>query len=99
MLDLSKLCADLLARFKALVTKALSAAGGAQGIAAVEVLGGGVRMQVVQAVVQQVVGEHLPLGAKLDDASCALGVLLSHPALSTLSSHPLTPPSFTLDLV
>jgi molecular chaperone DnaK (HSP70) len=64
--DLSKLCADLLDRFKALINKALAAAGVtvdnpaqpvSSQIAAVEVLGGGVRMQVVQAAIQSIVGE------------------------------------------
>jgi len=49
--DLTAMCADLLARFKALLGKALAAAGavdesGKAQVAAVEVLGGGVRMQV-----------------------------------------------------
>lgn len=77
--DLSLLCADLLVRFKGVLTNALTTAGavvdGQVTVGAVEVLGGGVRMQVVQQAITEVVGS-LPLGAKLDDASSALGCAL-----------------------
>ena len=64
--DLLKLCADELKRFKELIKSALVTAGvvigGGEGseenqLGAVEVLGGGVRMQVVQMAIQSVVGE------------------------------------------
>jgi molecular chaperone DnaK (HSP70) len=42
----------------------------------VEVLGGGVRMQIVQQAIVEVMGEGTILGAKFDDSSVALGAAL-----------------------
>ena len=51
-------------------------------LAAIEILGGGARMQIVQQVIHTVCGTTLPLGFKLDDAAVALGsALLSTQAL------------------
>jgi len=56
--ELSQLCAELLERFKGLLRGVLQQAGAQPGgIGAVEVLGGGVRMQVVQAAITEVLGE------------------------------------------
>ena len=45
--DLSSLCAELLERFKQLIRKSIEAAGlQAEQLSGVEVLGGGIRMQV-----------------------------------------------------
>jgi len=72
--ELSSLCAELLQRFRSLLLDTLVKAGlEASMISNVEVLGGGLRMQVVQAVITSVFGEGIPLGAKLDDVSIALG--------------------------
>lgn len=75
------LCADLLDRFKALIASVMSqlpqtSEGGAVSVDAVEVLGGGVRMPVVQQTIAHFVGEHVTLGAKLDDGAIALGAAL-----------------------
>jgi len=72
--ELSSVCDGVLQRLRNLITDVLAAAGlsGPQPVAAVEIVGGGVRMQVVQAVVSSIIGEDIPLGAKLDDNSIAL---------------------------
>ena len=79
--ELGLLCEGLLGRFKDLLNAALFNAqqdGVTPGtnLGAVEVLGGGVRMQVVQQVVHTVCGQHLPFGFKLDDSAIALGAAL-----------------------
>ncbi len=95
--EMASLCSDLLFRFQALVkavfqqvSSSASFSAGSQIIHAIEVLGGGVRMPVVQQSLQQSVAaennygsanegttpEPFPLGAKLDDGSIALGVAL-----------------------
>ena len=72
--EMHHLCADLLDRFKALIASVMSQLpqtpeGGAGSVDAVEVLGGGVRMPVVQQTITHFVGEHVTLGAKLDDGA------------------------------
>ncbi len=79
--ELGHLCEGLLGRFKDLLNAALfdTQAGGVTpgtNLGAIEVLGGGVRMQVVQQVVHTVCGQHLPFGFKLDDSAIALGAAL-----------------------
>eukprot|EP01032_Pedospumella_encystans_P019121 gene19121-21750_t len=78
--ELGHLCEGLLGRFKDLLNAALFNAqdGVTPGtnLGAIEVLGGGVRMQVVQQVVHTVCGQHLPFGFKLDDSAIALGAAL-----------------------
>jgi hypothetical protein len=78
--ELSTLCASQLARFKDLLNTALfTEANGitlGASLGAVEVLGGGARMQVVQQVIHSVVGQALPFGFKLDDSAVALGAAL-----------------------
>ena len=77
--DFSNITADLLARFKALLLSAVasvSPASPAEVIAAVEIVGGGVRMPSLQAIISSIFGDAVPLGAKLDDSSVALGAAL-----------------------
>ena len=78
--ELGHLCEGLLGRFKDLLNAALfNAQDGVNpgtNLGAIEVLGGGVRMQVVQQVVHTVCGQHLPFGFKLDDSAIALGAAL-----------------------
>ena len=75
--ELSSLCAPIMTRFKGLISNTLAAAGvgEAGGLAAVEVLGGGVRMQIIHEAILEFAGD-LPLGAKLDDGSVAVGAAL-----------------------
>lgn len=78
--ELGALCEGLLARFRDLLNSALFT--GKDGICpgtslgAIEVLGGGVRMQVVQQAINTVCGTSLPFGFKLDDSALALGAAL-----------------------
>lgn len=74
--EMYHLCSDLLDRFKGLITSTLAKLGENPVVDAVEVVGGGVRMPVVQLAINQLVGESVPLGAKLDDGSVALGAAL-----------------------
>jgi len=75
--ELSTLCQATIDKFRALITDTLAKANlAAADIYAVEVLGGGIRMQVVQNVIAQVFGSSMPLGAKFDDASVGLGAAL-----------------------
>jgi heat shock 70kDa protein 4 len=88
--ELSTLSADLLTRFQQLVQTAITSASANSGsdnneIAAIEVLGGGLRMPIVQQALLQGIqasssspstSSSLPLGAKLDDGSVALGAAL-----------------------
>jgi len=72
--EMSQLCHSLLERFQKLLLDTLSKAGVSSGdVFAVEVLGGGMRMQVVQAIISSIFGAEMPLGAKFDDASVGLG--------------------------
>merc|ERR1711871_1041578 len=49
----------------------------ASDVSAVEILGGGLRMQIVQAIVTEIFGAGMALGAKLDDGSVAYGAALA----------------------
>jgi len=94
--ELSSLCGALLNRFKGLIREIIKETNiSVEAVSNVEVLGGGVRMQVVQAAIWEVLGEGKPLGAKLDDVSIALGgALLTQQSLSlSLSSPPSTSPT------
>lgn len=75
--------APLIERFKALLTTALTQTG-APTVTAVEIVGGGMRMPVLQQVITSQFGEGIQLGAKFDDASVALGAALLR--LKSLSS-------------
>jgi len=80
--DFGTVCKDILGKFKELIISTISNAGFSlplsnnNEIAAVEILGGGVRMQIVQAVIFDIVGKDTHLGAKFDDGSIALGAAL-----------------------
>lgn len=78
--EFASLCSELLERFKALIRSALASAGitaeDMNTIGAIELVGGGVRMPSVQAAIMEILGDSLPLGAKFDDASVALGAAL-----------------------
>lgn len=87
--DFANVCKDILGKFKDLITSTLSNAGVSlplnndNEIGAVEILGGGVRMQIVQAVIFDIVGKDTHLGAKFDDGSIALGGALLATAASS----------------
>ncbi len=72
--DMYAVCVDLLTKLKQLVQSVIEQAG--NKIDAVEIVGGGVRMPIVQQTITSFVGENIPLGAKLDDGSVALGAAL-----------------------
>ena len=74
---LAEICSDVLSKFKEHLNTALNCAISASDVAAVEILGGGLRMQVVQAIVTEVFGVEMTLGAKLDDSSVAYGAALA----------------------
>lgn len=84
--EMATVCQELLERLRALIADTIGRAFGSSlvDLYAVEVLGGGARMQVVQAIISELVGPGVSLGAKLDDASVALGAAL----LSVPSSVP-----------
>lgn len=78
--EMARMAEKPLSEFRALL-QALCKNNGvtAADIAAVEVTGGGVRMQVVQAIVLELFGSSIgtTLGAKLDDGCVALGAALA----------------------
>jgi heat shock protein 4 len=81
--EFATLSAELIERFKALIDSVLTTAGVEKStVVAVEVLGGGVRMPIVQQVITGYFGDSIPLGAKFDDASIALGAALLFNAAS-----------------
>jgi hypothetical protein len=90
--DFANACKDILGKFKDLISSAISNAGVSlplgenSDIAAVEILGGGVRMQIVQAVIFDIVGKDTHLGAKFDDGSIALGAALLATAAAAAGS-------------
>jgi tetratricopeptide (TPR) repeat protein len=86
--ELAAICAEPLLELQNLVRAALAAAASPEGgapegvegsnagpvsIAAAEILGGGMRMQVAQAALLEALGEGVSIGAKFDDGSAALG--------------------------
>lgn len=83
--DFAAICAPQLDAFAALLKSVL---GASIEVAAIEVCGGGARMQVVQQAIQEVIGGGLSLGAKLDDGSFALGAAVLRNRAST--SPPLS---------
>ena len=80
--EMSRLAAKPLADIRALLEKVLVSAGiTAADVSAVEITGGGVRMQVVQSIILDAFSGSIgsgtnALGAKLDDGSIALGAAL-----------------------
>jgi molecular chaperone DnaK (HSP70) len=86
--ELTSICADTLTALKAMISSALSSAGlTAADVHGIELLGGGSRMQVVQAAISGIFDAGVVVGAKFDDCSVALGasLLLAHntPSLPT----------------
>jgi heat shock protein 4 len=94
--DLVRLNASVLEKFRALIQGQLLKGMSAEeiaDIAAVEIFGGGARMQVVQAVICDIFRDNKNmnnskhgLGAKLDDGSVALGAALIASNLAALQS-------------
>jgi len=95
--ELGVLCAAPLARLRAVLDAALARAPAP--LVGVELLGGGTRMPAVQTVVQEALaaadvgavlaGGELKFGAKLDDASVAVGAaLLGRAALDAAAAPP-----------
>lgn len=75
--DLANICADLTAKFTDLIAAALQRSGVDKAdIQAVEIVGGGIRMPILQQAIQAMFGSAMVLGAKLDDGSAALGAAL-----------------------
>lgn len=83
--EFASISADLLAKFQELIRSALTSAGiecspgdalPESTIAGIEILGGGSRMPIVQNILQKFFFQGIPLGAKFDDASVALGAAL-----------------------
>lgn len=74
--DMASLCVDLLNRFRSLIAGVIAESGTGVVVDAVEIVGGGVRMPVIQQLILQALGEEKPLGAKLDDGSVAVGAAL-----------------------
>merc|ERR1711871_245128 len=75
---LAEICGDILAKFKEHLNTALNNCDiSASDVSAVEILGGGLRMQVVQSIVTEIFGADMALGAKLDDSSVAYGAALA----------------------
>ena len=75
--ELSTIGASLLTSLQSLIHSALAQAGlTAADVHGIELLGGGVRMQIVQAAIAQMFPPSIVMGAKLDDCSVALGASL-----------------------
>lgn len=73
--ELAAICAAPLQQLRALVNAAVAASYISVGDNSVfvEILGGGMRMQVAQQVLFDIFGENTHMGAKFDDGSAALG--------------------------
>jgi heat shock protein 4 len=92
--DMAELCLDLLNEkgFNGLMNSVFTQMGSTT-VEAVEVVGGGVRMPVIQVAINKLVGENIPLGAKLDDGSVALGAaLIYRKQQNDLKKVPAAPP-------
>lgn len=72
--DMARICSEPLNKFSELLNSAIE--GFKDDISAIEIVGGGVRMAMVQELILSVVGKDLPLGAKLDDGSIAVGAAI-----------------------
>ena len=85
--DFAQINQPLIEKFKSLIIDTLTKATLATtDISAIEIVGGGIRMPILQNVIMSLFTNDIPLGAKFDDASIALGA-----ALHTLKV--LSPPS------
>jgi molecular chaperone DnaK (HSP70) len=56
------LCADLLERFKSLLQEAMQNSGGETDIVGIEILGGGIRMPILQSAITKIFGPDKALG-------------------------------------
>jgi molecular chaperone DnaK (HSP70) len=72
--ELAQICQEPLQRLSQVLRDAFE--GIKEEIAAIEIVGGGVRMAMVQEIILSVLGRDLPLGAKLDDGSIAVGAAI-----------------------
>lgn len=72
--EMARICAEPLQRLSQVLNQA--AEGIKEDIFAVELVGGGVRMAMVQEMILTAIGKELPLGAKLDDGSIAVGAAI-----------------------
>ena len=72
--DMARVCSEPLNKLSQLLNSVIE--GFKDDIVAVEVVGGGVRMAMVQELILSVLGKDLPLGAKLDDGSIAVGAAI-----------------------
>lgn len=102
--ELSTAAVGLVARLEELVTKTLSMKTendetvpvAASEISALEMWGGGARMPLAHAVVTKIFGSALPIGAKLEDSSIALGAALLFNVHGAASSTPAADASAVL---
>jgi molecular chaperone DnaK (HSP70) len=75
--ELSTICGELISRFKNLIQTALSSSHvSVDAIVAIEILGGGLRMPILQNILLDTFKGVSNLGAKFDDSSIALGAAL-----------------------
>lgn len=72
--EMARICAEPLQRLSQILNQAVE--GIKEDIFAVELVGGGVRMAMVQEMILSAIGKELPLGAKLDDGSIAVGAAI-----------------------
>lgn len=72
--EMACICAEPLQKLRQVINNAIE--GMKDEIAAVEIVGGGVRMAMVQELIVSLLGKNLPLGAKLDDGSIAVGAAI-----------------------
>lgn len=75
--EFNEISASLLDRIKNVIDSAVETANlDGTPVSFVEILGGGLRMPAIQKLLQDKFGEDIVFGAKLDDASIALGAAL-----------------------
>lgn len=75
--EMMTICASLLDRLRSLLGRVVTDATGGEGaIDAIEVVGGGMRMPIIQSLLLQIVGDDKALGAKLDDGALSVGAAL-----------------------
>ena len=75
--DFAQINQLLIEKFKCLIIETLNKATlTPSDISAIEIVGGGIRMPILQNVISSLFTNDIPLGAKFDDASIALGAAL-----------------------
>jgi hypothetical protein len=72
--EMARICAEPLQKLSEVLSQAVE--GISEEISAIELVGGGVRMAMVQEMILSAIGKELPLGAKLDDGSLAVGAAI-----------------------